>query len=98
MASYSFTASAREDLIDIWLYTHRTWGEAQADIYNGELESCCERIIAGHAHVRRVPETEVWQHHCRHHYIFFLKRDADVVVIAVFHENMDLLRRLRSRL
>ncbi|MCB1527090.1 MAG: type II toxin-antitoxin system RelE/ParE family toxin [Hyphomicrobiaceae bacterium] len=56
-------------MIDIWLYTQGTWGEAQADAYNSDLESCCERIVEMRAHVRRVPETEAWQH-CRHHYIF----------------------------
>lgn len=98
MASFSFTPSAREDLVDIWLYTQQTWGEAQADAYNADLENCCERIVDGVAHVRRLPETDIWQHHCRHHYIFFLKRADGIVVIAVLHENMDLLRRLQARL
>ncbi|MBU2583095.1 MAG: type II toxin-antitoxin system RelE/ParE family toxin [Alphaproteobacteria bacterium] len=98
MASCSFTPSSREDLIDIWLYTQATWGEAQADRYNSELEECCQRIVAGAAHVRRVPDTDIWQHHCRHHYIFFLRREAEIVVIAVLHESMDFIRRLSARL
>ncbi len=49
MTAYRFTRSAREDLIDIWLYTQETWGEAQADVYQDALHLCCERIAAGWA-------------------------------------------------
>jgi plasmid stabilization system protein ParE len=49
MTNYRFTRSAREDLIDIWLYTQENWGEAQADSYQDALHLCCERITAGRA-------------------------------------------------
>ncbi len=32
------TARAEQDLLDIWLYTFRTWGEVQADRYLDELD------------------------------------------------------------
>ena len=43
MAAYAFTRSAKEDLLDIWLYTQETWGEAQADRCQEDLHNCCER-------------------------------------------------------
>ena len=96
MASYAFTRSAKEDLLDIWLYTSEVWGAAQADRYQDDLQGCCERIAAGVAHVRPVPSIDgVKSHHCRHHYVFFVERTQTVVVIAVIHERMDLIERLR---
>jgi toxin ParE1/3/4 len=44
MTAHRFTRSAQEDLIDIWLYTQETWGEAQADVYQDALHLCCERL------------------------------------------------------
>jgi plasmid stabilization system protein ParE len=36
---------------------------------------------------------------CEHHYIFCLPRsDAPALVVAIFHEKMDLMTRLAGRL
>ena len=36
---------------------------------------------------------------CEHHYIFCLPRkDAPALVVAIFHEKMDLMARLTDRL
>jgi len=36
---------------------------------------------------------------CEHHYIFFLPRDgAPTLIVAIFHERMDLMVRLADRL
>ena len=99
MASYAFTRSAKEDLLDIWLYTQETWGEAQADRYQDDLHGCCEQIAAGTVHAKPVPTIDgVKSHHCRHHYLFFVEQRETIVVIAVLHERMDLIERLRQRL
>ena len=99
VAPYRFTRSARDDLLDIWLYTEATWGEEQADRYQDELHDCCARIAAGTANTRSVSGlSAVRVCHCRHHYLFFVERDDTVVIIAVLHERMDLLQRLKGRL
>jgi hypothetical protein len=37
--------------------------------------------------------------HCEHHYIFYCTRDNQCPLnLAVFHERMDLMRRLKNRL
>lgn len=94
---FRFTETAREDLIAIWLYGFETWGEEQADRYQDNLQACCERIAAGLAHTKCVPGmANVKLHRCRHHYLFFIPGDP-VLIIAVLHERMDLIRRLRER-
>lgn len=99
MTAYYLTQSAREDLIDIWLYTQESWGEAQADNYQDALHLCCARIAADHVQTKPVPGLErVRSHHCRHHYLFFIKQDAAVTIVAVLHERMNLIERLHDRL
>ena len=98
MGAYRFTETAREDLIAIWVYSYDTWGEAQADCYQADLHACCERVAFGHGYTKCVPGmADIKFYHCRHHYLFFVPEDP-VVVIAVLHERMDLIRRLRERL
>ena len=99
MPACLFTPAAADDLTDIWLYSHATWGEEQADRYTEALHICCEKLALGTARARSVPSiTGVKSYHCRHHHIFFIEQHEDIVVIAVLHERMDLIRRLRDRL
>jgi toxin ParE1/3/4 len=99
MTIYRFTRSAREDLIDIWLYTQENWGEAQADLYQDALHLCCEQIAAGRAQVKLVPGLDrIRSHRCQHHYLFFIEQNSSIVIIAVLHERMNLIDRLRDRL
>jgi Plasmid stabilization system protein len=99
MTDYRFTQSAREDLIDIWLYTQETWGEAQADSYQDTLHLCCARIAAGEAQTKPVPGLErIRSYHCQHHFMFCVEQDSTVIIVAVLHERMNLIERLRDRL
>ena len=99
MVSYRFTRSAPEDLVDIWLYTEAAWGEAQADRYQDAIHECREKIAAGATHTKPVPELNgVRSHHCQRHRLFFAVQDQGVVIIAVLHERMDPIKRLRGRL
>jgi len=96
---YRFTRSAQEDLIDIWLYTQETWGEAQADVYQDALHLCCQRIAAGQAQHKPVPGLdEIRSHRCQHHYLFFVEQDSAAIIVAVLHERTSLIERLRDRL
>ena len=35
---------AEADLVDVWIYTHDRWGEAQAERYFDELETGINRL------------------------------------------------------
>lgn len=36
---------------------------------------------------------------CQHHYVFFVRDEiSNVLILAVLHENMDLIARIRDRL
>ena len=100
MAEYHLTPAAEQDLMDVWHYSAETWSVDQADRYLDKLEDCCERIASDEALCRSFKEIDprLNSHHCEHHYIFFLSSSDQPVVIAVLHERMDLLERLKDRL
>ncbi|MDF1670165.1 MAG: type II toxin-antitoxin system RelE/ParE family toxin [Roseovarius sp.] len=99
MAEYQFTVSAREDLINIWLYTQETWGEEQADRYQEQLHGCCQKLAGRKSLGKRASGVNgALVYHCQHHFLFFLRENDDVIILAVLHERMDLIARLRDRL
>jgi plasmid stabilization system protein ParE len=91
----------RGDLKDIALYTLSEWGLKQAAHYATLLDAHFEaigngnaktRIFLPHRHELRVSRVE-------HHYVFHLKREKQrPLILAIFHENMDLMSRLHDRL
>ena len=101
MATYQLTALAREDLREVARYTVKTWGTKQARRYQVSLESFFEAIaenkIQGHTFTRRRPDLLFAR--CEHHFVFFLRRENSCpLILAVFHEKMDLMMRMRKRL
>lgn len=101
MPPYQLTAPAEEDLREIARYTRAQWGERQSLRYAGLLEKRFREIAAGTSQGRIVLER--WPNlrvsRCEHHYIFYLlSPKTPPIIIAVLHERMDLLQRLKRRL
>jgi toxin ParE1/3/4 len=99
--SYELTADAEKDLVDIIEYTVNNHGIAQAREYVAQLETCALNLASSQGYYRELknvhPRLRVVR--CQHHYIFGLMRTSQpMAVIAVYHERMDVLRRLRNRL
>lgn len=98
--SYYFTKSSRKDLKDIWHYTDKKWGEAQADKYLKGISTVCQEI-SKHPTIGRLlygisTDIRVYRYH--KHYIFYLDSKKSVRIIAVLHEKMDLLKRIPWRI
>ena len=101
MQAYKLTASAEMDLKEIARYTLRQWGKKQSLDYARLLEEGLLRIVARSAFSRnfsdKYPEVQVSQ--CGHHYIFYIHpENKPPCIIAVLHERMDMLSRLKKRL
>ena len=102
MPAYELTPEAAADLEEIAEYTLRAWGEQQQIRYAELLEAGFERIAQGTAISR--PVLNAYPHlyvaRCEHHYIFYLRSEADAIprIIAVLHKNMNLIERIRRRL
>lgn len=101
MASYILTKAAEEDLISIWRYTFKTWGEKQADHYFNLMELGCETLnekkVLWKSFDELYPDLKYF--HCEHHYLFFLpNEDKKPIIIAILHERMNILKKLKKRL
>ncbi len=101
MPEYELTPTAESDLLAIAVYTIETWGLEQASRY----EAALERHFRGLARREVVTSTplphrpELQSSRCEHHYVFTQWRsEGTLLIIAVLHENMDLMTRLRDLL
>lgn len=100
-SSYLLTAAAEADLRDVIRYTRRQWGDAQTRSYITKLTRGIERLAIGQGALKEIPALYpgLRMAHCEHHYLFCLPReDAPALVVAIFHERMDLMARLADRL
>lgn len=99
--SYALLSAAEADLRDIVRYTRKQWGDAQARAYVASLKICIERIASGCSVSRDMAGLYpgLRMSRCEHHYIFCLPRNgAPALIVAIFHERMDLMVRLADRL
>ena len=98
---YVLTSDAEADVRDIARYTLREWGEAQARKYAAALNRGIERVVAGERGFKDLGDLHqgLRMIRCEHHYIFCLPRDGSpALIVAIFHERMDLMVRLAGRL
>lgn len=101
MPEYELTTSAANDLEAIADYTVVTWGVDQAERYEALLVNHFKAIGQSTAHsrvfLRHRPNLRFSR--CEHHYVFYLMRENTCpLIVAVFHERMDLMTRFQERL
>lgn len=98
MPSYDLTLAAETDLRDIWRYTYKTWGFDQAEKYFDQIEACCEAVGDRRARSKGLEGLQegVHIHRCEHHFIVWMA-ETRPVIIAILHERMDFMRRLKGR-
>jgi toxin ParE1/3/4 len=101
MQPYLLTPSAEDDLKDIARYTLKHWGKKQSLHYASHLETrfleITDRTCFSHFFSERYPQIQVTR--CEHHYIFYLHPEGQLpCIIAVLHERMDWVARLKNRL
>ncbi|MBC8947377.1 MULTISPECIES: type II toxin-antitoxin system RelE/ParE family toxin [Xenorhabdus] len=98
---YVLTEAAEADLRSIISYTRKQWGNVQARRYVTTLKKGIERLACGKGSFKDMSELfpALRMARCEHHYVFCLPRDgAPALIVAIFHEKMDLLTRLTDRL
>jgi len=97
---YELTEAADGDLLAIARYTIKKWGIEQAHRYEIALEKCFVAIGKGNIRPRLFlkKRPELVYTHCEHHYVFYVQRENGIpLIIAVLHENMNLVTRLKKR-
>lgn len=101
MLIYETSSDVEQDVQNIVEYTLENHGPNQVKKYISKLEECARNLAKNKAVFRkiRINEITVRVMHCQHHFIFGYERlNAPFLVIAVFHERMDLMKRLKNRL
>lgn len=101
MTGYVLTAAAESDLRSIVRYTRKQWGNAQVRHYIATLEQGIASLADGKGVFKDMsalfPGLRMGLY--EHHYVFCLPREgAPALIVAIFHEHMDLMTRLAERL
>lgn len=99
--AYLLTDAAEADMRGIIRYTRKEWGDAQMRRYIAKLEQGITRVAASQGAFKDMSALypALRMVHCEHHYIFCLPREnAPALIVAIFHERMDLMTRLIDRL
>ena len=82
-------------------YTRKQWSDTQVRRYIGKRERGIANLAAGQGTFKDMSALfpMLRMAHCEHHYVFCLPREsAPALVVAIFHERMDLMARLADRL
>ena len=99
--SYVVAKGAAADLEEIARYTAEQWGEEQCRVYIGQLDKAAEAVAKGEGVFKDMSSLhpKLRMALCGRHYVFCLPRpDAPAVILAILHEHMDIIVRLRRRL
>lgn len=101
MVLYEKSHLALRDWQEIVEYTLDNHGVALTKKYTSGLIDCIEAMANGKGYFKdtKIKGRSIRIKHCQKHYIFSLvPKDAPIIVIAFFHERMDLMTRLKKRL
>jgi len=94
--------SANARLDDIFRYTLKRWGAAQAERYVADLFDCFERIARGEIVSRPVPPdfgvTGFYARHASHIVYWRRLANGDIGIVTVLHERMHQIDRFRDDL
>ena len=98
---YVLTKGASADLREISRYTAETWGETQRRAYVKQLQEAASEVAEGRGVFKDwgavLPGLRVKA--AGSHYLFCLSRPGrPALILAILHERMDLITRLKRRL
>lgn len=82
-------------------YTRKEWGDAQVRRYIAKLEKGITHLAAEQGPFKDMSALypALRMARCEHHYVFCLPREGSpALIVAIFHERMDLMTRLADRL
>jgi toxin ParE1/3/4 len=96
MPAFRLSAKARVDLIEIGRYTQQAWGREQRNRYLSGLDEAFH-LLAREPHRGRSCDDirqGYLKYHVGRHVIFYRQSGADIEIIRILHERMDIEARL----
>ena len=96
--NYKLTKEADNDLLNLYLYGYKIFGEAQADKYYFELEECIKLLCKSPFMCRERKEFSpaVRIHHHKRHLIIYLIQMDHILIVRVLHDSMDIKSHLKD--
>ena len=96
MAGYVFSPAAQADLEEIWDYTVRHWGVAQAERYTRDIQAACEAVSAGILVGRSAEDIRAGYRKIvvGSHVAYFRERSGTLEIIRILHRRMDVARHI----
>lgn len=101
MRNYRLSDAADGDLKAIARYTLQEWGEAQTIRYMHTLDEIFSTLVNKPLTARKFSPRfpDVMMIRCQRHLAFYLHPENEMpLIIAVLHERMDFVARLKDRL
>jgi toxin ParE1/3/4 len=92
---YRLTRQAAADLRDIYCYTRRRWGKAQAERYASQLQQCCTMLATRPHAGRKRDELQPPDLHSfvqGSHVIFYQPQPYGVLIVRILHGTQDVRR------
>ena len=100
MAFYQLSVEADQELDEILQYSFEQFGMDQMVKYNNQLVDCFEEITKpiGLYKTIKIEDEAIRSLHCQKHYIIALEDEELIFIMAIFHEKMDIMSRIKKRL
>ncbi len=99
MISFRLTKKAIEDLRSIGRYTQENWGHEQRNKYLARLDACFH-TIAREPHIGLACDDiriGYRKYHVGRHLIFYRQKDANVEIIRILHDRMEVGSHISER-
>ncbi|TPE51806.1 type II toxin-antitoxin system RelE/ParE family toxin [Maribrevibacterium harenarium] len=83
---------ARKDLVEIWRYTAKTWGQPQADLYVTNISTQVSKLADNPTMGRSVDEifTNCRLYPCGRHILLYQVAHQSLEIVRVLHQSMDV--------
>lgn len=99
--SFRLTRRAEASLVEIAKWTIVTFGHKQADTYEAEPLERCQAILSGQAHSRSCAvlvddAADLRFARAGEHFLVFLDRPDEVIIIDILHSRSDLPRHVAA--
>lgn len=93
---YKLSPRAKQDLLEIWLYTRDTWSTTQADSYYGELVTSMKALAMGAKRGKSIDDIHsgYFSSASGSHRIIYRHANRQVLVIRILHQRMNVRRHL----
>ena len=96
MAGYALTPAAQADLSEIWDYTARHWGEAQAERYTQDIQAMCEGLSDGTQVGLSAEDVRPGYRKIGvgSHVMYYRERAGTLEIVRILHRRMDVARHI----